>query len=101
MGLQAIFKAYERSEKEGSTPDTTLPGMEDFSNNQLFFLSFANLWCEATDPKQIIEFAKTDEHSIGRLRIIGSVTNSEDFAKAFNCPANSPMNPEKKCNIWK
>ncbi|XP_012528718.1 membrane metallo-endopeptidase-like 1 [Monomorium pharaonis] len=100
MGLQAIFKAYQRKQKERETPDAALPDMEDFTNNQLFFLSFANLWCEAIDPNQLMDVAKEDVHSIGRLRVIGSVSNSDDFATAYNCPVGSPMNPEKKCNIW-
>lgn len=43
MGLQAIFKTFQTSEKEGETPDAALPGMEDFTDNQVFFLSFANV----------------------------------------------------------
>ncbi|XP_011169896.1 membrane metallo-endopeptidase-like 1 [Solenopsis invicta] len=99
MGLQAIFKAYQK--KKSETPDAALPGMEDFTDNQLFFLSFANLWCEAIKPESLINIAKDDEHSIARLRVIGSVSNSDDFATAYNCSVGSPMNPPKKCNIWK
>jgi len=101
MGLQAIFKAYQREERESNTSDAVLPGMEDVTNEQLFFLSFASTWCEAIKPNVLMKIAKEDVHSIGRLRVIGSVSNSDDFAKAYNCPAGSPMNPEKKCNIWK
>jgi len=46
-------------------------------------------------------WARMDEHSTGRLRVIGSVSNLDDFAKAYNCPVGSAMNPKKKCNIWK
>ncbi|XP_011861287.1 PREDICTED: neprilysin-like [Vollenhovia emeryi] len=101
MGLQAAYKAYRRRERECGKQDTVLPGHEDLTNNQLFFLSFANLWCEGGETSSIITSAKSDEHSTGRLRVIGSVSNSQDFAEAYNCPVGSAMNPEKKCHIWK
>ncbi|KAH9491463.1 hypothetical protein Btru_049931 [Bulinus truncatus] len=41
-----------------------------------------------------------DVHCNERYRVIGSVSNSRDFGAAFNCPLNSPMNPERKCEIW-
>ncbi|XP_018307444.1 membrane metallo-endopeptidase-like 1 [Mycetomoellerius zeteki] len=99
MGLEAAFRAYQRRERECGKPNTVLPGQENLTNDQLFFLSFANLWCE--DPAMSAVKAKRDIHSIGRLRVIGTVSNSQDFAKAYNCPVGSAMNPEKKCHIWK
>ncbi|XP_076240019.1 uncharacterized protein LOC143182696 [Calliopsis andreniformis] len=100
MGLQAVYKAYRRRQRECKKPDPALPGLEKFSNDQIFFLSFANLWCEKEDPEYVMYSAMYDVHSPARLRVIGSVSNSEDFAKVFNCPVGSPMNPERKCNIW-
>ncbi|XP_071645367.1 LOW QUALITY PROTEIN: neprilysin-like [Temnothorax longispinosus] len=102
MGLEAAFKAYQRRERECGKPDTVLPGHEDLTTEQLFFLSFANLWCEAAATNNAtIDDAQSDVHSTGRLRVIGSVSNSRDFAEAYNCPVGSAMNPEKKCHIWK
>ncbi|XP_039303855.1 endothelin-converting enzyme 1 [Solenopsis invicta] len=100
MGLEATFRAYRRRERECENPGTVLPGLEDLTNDQLFFLSFAYLSCEA-QSNSALEMAKADSHSIERLRVIGSVSNSQDFAKAYNCPVGSAMNPERKCNIWK
>ena len=35
-----------------------------------------------------------------KLRILGSMANSEDFAKTYNCKVGSKMNPEHKCKLW-
>ncbi|XP_057332174.1 neprilysin-11-like [Microplitis mediator] len=98
-GIQSVFEAYlKTSEKEG--PDNKLPGFEDFTDNQMFFISFASAWCEVATPEKAEENFEGDSHSPGRLRVIGSVSNTDGFAKEFNCPKGSPMNPENKCTIW-
>lgn len=100
MALNSVFKAYKRRLRECEKPDVALPGLEHMSNEQLFFLSFANTWCEVLTPEKMEIKLRQDSHSLSSLRVIGSVSNSKDFAEAYNCPLNSPMNPKKKCNIW-
>uniref|UniRef100_A0A094ZQX3 Endothelin-converting enzyme 1 n=1 Tax=Schistosoma haematobium TaxID=6185 RepID=A0A094ZQX3_SCHHA len=39
-------------------------------------------------------------HILPRYRLIGALSNSEEFAKAYHCPIGSPMNPLKKCKLW-
>ncbi|CAD6215640.1 GSCOCG00000452001-RA-CDS [Cotesia congregata] len=98
-GIQAVLEAYLKTlEKEG--PDTKLPGFEEYNDKQMFFISFAATWCEAATKEGAEEHLEFDVHSPGRLRVIGSVSNTEAFAKEFNCPKGSPMNPEDKCTIW-
>ncbi|KAK1122325.1 hypothetical protein K0M31_009547 [Melipona bicolor] len=98
MGMKTAFKAYKRREIINGVPELKLPSLEMFDNDQLFFLSFANL-CETRDSKAIEE--ELPMHSIGPLRSIGAFSNNQDFAETFSCPLGSPMNPKKKCNIWK
>lgn len=34
------------------------------------------------------------------FRVVGSISNSVEFAEAFSCPTGSAMNPRHKCKIW-
>lgn len=43
---------------------------------------------------------KTAVHSPGKFRVIGTLSNTRDFAQVFNCPLGTPMNPIKKCSVW-
>ncbi|XP_051175091.1 neprilysin-like [Leptopilina boulardi] len=97
LGVQMMFGAFKEKEKKQSYP--RLPGFVELTGDQSFFLSFAKLWCRNTTP-EYEKLRQHDSHSEGRYRVISSIQNSEGFAKAFKCPINSPMNPEKKCTIW-
>ena len=41
-----------------------------------------------------------DPHSPGKFRVIGPLSNSEDFVREFACNADSPMNGVDKCKLW-
>ncbi|XP_050713079.1 endothelin-converting enzyme homolog isoform X3 [Eriocheir sinensis] len=96
-GLKASYQAYKKWLKEHG-PEESLPGIQ--SNDQLFFLGFAQVWCSAiTKEAAHLEILK-DSHVPGEFRVFGSLTNSEDFGKAFHCKKGSNMNPKKKCQVW-
>ncbi|XP_043277427.1 neprilysin-11-like [Venturia canescens] len=98
-GIQAVFEAYKKLEK--SKKSVRLEGMEEFTDDQLFFVSFAASWCTIGTPEYEEKEKKSgDEHSPPNLRVIASVSNTKGFAEAFKCPAGSPMNPEDKCSVW-
>lgn len=58
------------------------------------------VWCSVRTPESSHEGLITDPHSPSRFRVIGTVSNSQEFAKHFSCPVGSPMNPPKKCEVW-
>uniref|UniRef100_A0A4W3GW60 Endothelin-converting enzyme 1 n=1 Tax=Callorhinchus milii TaxID=7868 RepID=A0A4W3GW60_CALMI len=97
-GLKAAYHAYESwVSKNGEEP--TLPTV-NLTNRQLFFIGFAQVWCSVRTPEGSHEGLITDPHSPSMYRVIGTVANSADFARSFNCPPGSPMNPLKKCHVW-
>ncbi|KAF9122996.1 hypothetical protein BGW39_009333, partial [Mortierella sp. 14UC] len=77
-----------------------LPGLEKYTPEQLFFISYGRIWCNKMRPEALVHLVRTNTHSPAKWRINGVAQNSPDFAKAFNCPAGSPMNPPTKCEVW-
>jgi len=97
-GLKQAIRAYRRMiEKHGSEP--TLPGLP-YTQDQLFWLSSASIWCSKKRPAKLKNQVLTDPHSPARFRINGPFKNRPEFAKAWDCPIGSPMNPVRKCEVW-
>ncbi|RHZ42870.1 hypothetical protein DYB26_013406, partial [Aphanomyces astaci] len=69
------------------------------TGEKMFWIRYGQSWCEKTRD-EYLQLLLTNPHPPRRLRLIGSVQNSVDFAKVFNCPMDSPMNPIKKCVLW-
>lgn len=97
-GLKLAYSAYQ-SWVQMNGRELKLPGL-DFTPEQLFFLGFAQVWCSASSDGHIQHALLTDAHSPERVRVLAAVSNSEEFAAAFQCPVNSTMNPVHKCQVW-
>ncbi|CAI5440720.1 unnamed protein product [Caenorhabditis angaria] len=97
-GLKQAYKAYKKYEKVHKTPPR-LPGV-NLTHDQLFFLNYAQIWCGTMNDKEAIRKLRTSEHSPGPIRVKGPLSNSHDFATAYNCAPGTPMNPVDKCRVW-
>lgn len=98
-GIKQAFQAYQNWKKRQG-PEPPLPGMEEFTNEQIFFLGFAQIWCSKYRPETAVRQVDFGVHSPGMYRVIGPLSNFDEFAKAYKCPKGSPMNPEEKCAVW-
>lgn len=98
-GIKQAFRAYQHWKFENPNVDERLPGL-NISGNKLFFLNFAQVWCGISRPEATKNKLKTAVHSPGRFRVIGTLSNSQDFAEVYGCHPGSPMNPLLKCSIW-
>ncbi|XP_065811164.1 endothelin-converting enzyme 1 isoform X2 [Labrus bergylta] len=97
-GLKAAYKAYANWIKNNGE-EATLPAL-GMTNHQLFFVGFAQVWCSVRTPESSHEGVITDPHSPSRFRVIGTISNSQEFSKHFGCSADAPMNPKHKCDLW-
>ncbi|XP_013866571.1 neprilysin isoform X3 [Austrofundulus limnaeus] len=97
-GIRQAYQAYKNYVKHhGEEPP--LPGI-DLSHDQLFFLNFAQVWCGTYRPEQAVNSVKVDVHSPGIFRVLGSLQNFPEFAKAYNCNKSSYMIPDNVCRVW-
>lgn len=96
-GYYVSYHAYSNSEVLGT--EKALPGFENYTAKQMFWITYATSWCEKFDPKQVQDLI-TDPHPVAVLRVNVGLQNSKEFAQDFQCAQNSPMNPEDKCPFW-
>ncbi|XP_045456630.1 endothelin-converting enzyme homolog [Melitaea cinxia] len=97
-GLKASFHAYLEYSKNAKV-NLTLPGLK-YNHRQLFFISFAQVWCSAMTKESTKMQIEKDDHTVAKYRVIGPISNLPDFSREFNCPLGSNMNPKSKCEIW-
>ncbi|XP_054901742.1 neprilysin-like isoform X2 [Poeciliopsis prolifica] len=97
-GIRLAYQAYKKFvERNGEEP--LLPGI-DLSHDQLFFLNFGQIWCESYRLEQAVNSINVDVHSPGMFRVLGSLQNFPEFAKAFTCKKSSNMVSENVCRVW-
>ncbi|XP_070505178.1 neprilysin-2-like isoform X2 [Chironomus tepperi] len=97
-GVKEAYLAYQKFvAKNGS--EKKLPGLK-YTQNQLFWISEAQIWCSTYRPESMKLYITVNEHSPGQFRVLGPLSNMKEFSKDFNCPIGSKMNPVHKCEVW-
>lgn len=92
-GLSASFQAWKLHSKKRK--DQNLPGLDFFSQDQLFFVSYSNWWCGKSRKETAINRIYVDPHAPKWARVLGSMSNSREFREAFHCPVKEPT-----CELW-
>ncbi|MEO8210589.1 MAG: M13 family metallopeptidase [bacterium] len=88
--LQKSLEGKEKNLIDGFTPE------------QRFFLGFSQIWRNNTRPEALRLQVNTDPHSPGKFRVIGTMSNMEEFMKAFNGKPGDPMvrDASERVVIW-
>jgi predicted metalloendopeptidase len=81
---------------------TVAPDVSGFTPQQRLYLGFAQVWCQNQTEQDARLRAQVDPHSAARWRVIGPLSNTPDFAKAFSCKPGDAMVPAagKACRVW-
>ncbi|KAL2265836.1 hypothetical protein VTJ83DRAFT_6936 [Remersonia thermophila] len=95
-GLRAAYDAWVvNRDAMPSVWDQSLPGLEDFTHEQLFFLFYAHGFCDTTSPFLMEQIYLPDEHSPHQVRILAGLDNSKAFKEAWKCKSKEP-----KCSLF-
>jgi predicted metalloendopeptidase len=89
LALTKALKEHPQGKVEGLTPE------------QRFFLSFAQIWRSRARVEQERLQLQTDGHSPARFRVLGTISNMPEFARAYSCDASKAILSEsERANIW-
>jgi len=98
-GLQISYQALQNVIKSGKAQ---LAKNEEFTAEQRFFLSYANVWAGNIRDEEVLRRTKSDPHSLGEWRVNGALPHIAAWYEAFHVDETSPMfvPEEKRAHIW-
>jgi putative endopeptidase len=97
-GVKLGFQAYQAWKTTQQTPVQS--DIDGYSDDQVYFLAYAQSWCEKITPEQLETMAHSNPHSPAKWRVNGVIVNQPGFGTAYKCAAGTPMNPGKQCAVW-
>lgn len=90
-GVQIAFAglqiALERQNKAGKPA----PLVDGHTPEQRFFIANAVIWRTKYRAEALVSQIRTGQHSPGRWRILGPMSNMQAFAQAFSCKPGDPI----------
>ncbi len=95
-GLRVSYRAFQDSLGAGGNK-AEIPGLTE---DQVFFVSFAQGWCNVASPEYQKMLVLSDTHSPAMYRVNGPASNLPEFAAAFGCQAGSKMVRAPACEVW-
>jgi putative endopeptidase len=97
-GVKLAYEAYKVWRSQQTTPPPR--EIDGLTDDQLYYLSYGQSWCEKATPELLATEAHSNPHSPAKWRVNGVIVNQPGFAPAFKCAANTAMNPTQQCSVW-
>ncbi|CAF4761568.1 unnamed protein product, partial [Rotaria socialis] len=99
-GIKSSFFAYQNWAKENPNVDKRLPGLNKYSEEQMFFIGYAHGWCAKFTDAYAYNRVLTDVHSIPEFRVLGPLSNFAEFDRVFSCTPGQGNSRVNKCAVW-
>ena len=93
-GVTLALSAYEKIIKEN--------GLDRKASLKEFFISLAKVWRKKTEPHQLEQTIRTDNHPVSEFRVNGILKNIDTFHEIFETKEGDAMYlaPEKRVKLW-
>ncbi|KAF7495369.1 Neprilysin-1 [Sarcoptes scabiei] len=100
-GVRTAFKSFKNFQRFEYTIERLPLECEQFTPEQLFFISLAQTSCDKHSIDVARSIIREDNHAPHLYRINVAFQNMKEFASAFQCSPNTPMNNNSnRCIIW-
>ncbi len=96
-GVKLGYAALAAWKKAHPADERFVPG---FTDEQLYFLGYAQGWCSKETPEFLEMLARTNPHAPPRWRVDGPMADNPTFGAAFQCKEGAKMKPAKTCSVW-
>uniref|UniRef100_A0A131Z5P6 Endothelin-converting enzyme n=1 Tax=Rhipicephalus appendiculatus TaxID=34631 RepID=A0A131Z5P6_RHIAP len=105
VGLEMAYNAYNKLlGVECNKPASELQGLNDLWGRQLFFASYAWVWCDVSNEAHTRMKITSPyiPHSPNKYRVNVPTSNFEAFAQAFHCTNSENSRPKKsgRCEMF-
>lgn len=93
-GVTLALSAYEKIIKEN--------GLDRKASLKEFFISLAKVWRKKTEPHQLEQTIRTDNHPVSEFRVNGILKNIDTFHEIFETKKGDGMymEPSKRVKLW-
>lgn len=99
-GVQIAFDGLQIALARQRAAGKPAPLVDGRTPEQRFFLSHATIWRGKYRTEAMVDQLRTGQHSPGRWRILGPLSNIPAFAQAFGCKPGDAMVAGEPIVVW-
>ncbi|KAH7965731.1 hypothetical protein HPB49_010243 [Dermacentor silvarum] len=92
LAFEVVFKAFQKSKLQAHAHGIRLQGLEGFSDDAIFYMSYCYISCSRTASKTM---------PVRRSHVCNAITETEHFRTTFGCQARTKSNLAECPVFWR